>query len=126
MLEIKKLHPPPSISKGTETMEDTKIYTRADLQNRKKEQQDLEVKRNAEMFANELRNAILDAASQGRQTYFRSIIRPESFEDIRYRIINSALDMLKSTFPDSSIKYNEQICLKTGKKINQGVYVDWS
>ena len=107
-------------------MEDTKIYTRTDLQNRKKEQQDLEVKRSAEMFANELRNAILAAATQGRQTYFRSIIRPESFEDRMYGVINSALDMLKSTFPDSSIEYNEQICLKSGKKINQGVYVDWS
>ncbi len=107
-------------------MEDTKIYTRADLQNMKKEQEVLEDKRNAEKLANELRTAILAAATQGNKSYFRGITLPESFEDRRYGVINSAIDMLKSTFPDSGIKYNEQICLKTGKKINQGIYVDWS
>lgn len=126
MLEIKKLKLFQPISKATEEMEINRVYTRADLKGLKKEQEDLEDKRSAGLFVNELRGAILAAATQGRTTYFRSIIRPESPEDRRFNVIMSALDMLTSIFPDVSIKYNEQICLKTGKKINQGIYVDWS
>jgi hypothetical protein len=49
-----------------------------------------------------------------------------SANDPYYRTACDIIDGLKQIFPDVDIELKSQKCLRTGKELNQGIYIDWS
>lgn len=105
---------------------DRQTFTRAELQGLKAEIEQQQLKQDIASMVAHIRAQIISAAHQGKQSVFKSVIRPEDKEDRLYIIIMTAIDELQRIFPDVDIKYDVQTCIRTGKKMNQGIYVDWS
>ncbi len=101
------------------------MYTRADLQNFKKTIEMDEDRRVVATTVAQLRAAILNTARQEKTKYFYKCVAVPT-DRRRYNVIMAVVDDLKTIFPDVSIKYDEETCNRTGTKINQGIYVDWS
>lgn len=105
---------------------DRQTFTRAELQGLKAEIEQQQLKQDIASMVAHIRAQIIVRAHQGKQSVFKSVIRPEDKEDRLYIIIMTAIDELQRIFPDVDIKYDVQTCIRTGKKMNQGIYVDWS
>jgi hypothetical protein len=101
-------------------------FTRAELQGLKAELEQLQFKQDVERMVNQIQTQIIYAAKDGKQTLFKSMIRPENTEDRGNTLITTVIDELQRIFPDVDIKYDVQTCIRTGKRMNQGIYVDWS
>ena len=101
------------------------MYTRADLQNFKKTIEMDEDRRVVATTVVQLRAAILNTARQEKTTYYYKCIAIPT-DRRRYTVIMAVVEDLKTIFPDVSIKYDEETCNRSGTKINQGIYVDWS
>lgn len=105
---------------------DRPTFTREELQGLKEESDQHQLKQDVANMVSSMRNLILLNANQGKQSVFRSIIRPEHMEDRTYKLIMTVIDELRTMFPGVDIKYDVQTCIRTGKQMNQGIYVDWS
>jgi hypothetical protein len=101
-------------------------FTRAELQGLKAELEQQQLKQDVAGMVAHIRAQIISAANQGKRSVFKSVIRPEDKEDRLYTIIMTVIDKLCTMFPGVDIKYDVQTCIRTGKKMNQGIYVDWS
>jgi hypothetical protein len=102
-------------------------FTRAELQGLKAEVEQQQLKQDIAGMVAHIRAQIISAANQGKRSVFKNgLIRPENKEDRLYIIIMTVIDELCTMFPGVDIKYDVQTCIRTGKKMNQGIYVDWS
>ena len=101
-------------------------FTRSELQGLKAEMERAQLKREIDSTVHQIHLSVVSNARQGKTTYFKHMILPENTEDRLYSIILTVIDELSVIFPDVSIKYDTQTCIRTGKKMNQGIYVDWS
>ncbi len=104
----------------------TKTFTRVELQQLKAKLEDDQIKSEIDSTVKRIRCEIISSASLGKTSHYKSIHLPENKEDRMYRIIMSTIDELHTHFPGVDIKYDFQTCIRTGKKMNQGIYVDWS
>lgn len=101
-------------------------YTRAQLQGMKKEREIEEDRQNVKRLVDQIRQGIIGTASNGKTSYFHSWHYPTDPEDRNYKVLMTAIEELKYIFIDAQIKFDSQRCIRTGRLMNQGIYVDWS
>ena len=85
-----------------------------------------EDRQNVKRLVEQIRNGIIGTAATGKTSYFTVGHRPANPEDRIYKVIMTAIEELKCMFVDLDIKYDSQRCIRTGRIMNEGIYVDWS
>lgn len=101
-------------------------FTRADLQGLKAEMERAQLKREIDSTVHKIYQTIHMNAQEGKTSCFKCCNLPENKEDRAYKFIMGVIEELQMIFPDVDIKHDSQTCIRTGKQINQGIYVDWS
>jgi hypothetical protein len=102
-------------------------FTRSELQGLKAEMEQHQQEEDIKRMVNQIQREIIYTARDGKQTLFKDMsLLPEYTEDRGYTLIMTVIDELHRIFPGVDIKYDVQTCIRTGKKMNQGIYVDWS
>lgn len=104
-------------------------YTREDLKNMRALKQKEEDSRLADTIVRLKKEAVLHVATYREDTTYFSDIRNHLSSvplDRRERIIEEVVKKLKEVFPGATVEYKSQTCIRTGKEMNLGLYIDWS
>jgi hypothetical protein len=111
------------------------VITRAELNSLKALQEEENHKRFVNQKVTEIRGTIIATArTTDRKSLFISeceirnvgIVSSSDPKTSLQQIVSDVITGLQAIFPDISIEYKSQKCLRTGKKLNQGIYIDWS
>jgi hypothetical protein len=105
------------------------VITRAELQSLKALQEEENHRRAVNQKVTEIRGTIIATAmsSDKKMLFIPWVANSDpAANDKRYRFATDAVVGLQAIFPDISIEYKSQKCLRTGKELNQGIYIDWS
>jgi hypothetical protein len=107
-------------------MEQPSIYTRDQLKGMKEEVERQQYLRNLNDYINRIRSAILSTARSSTQTNYFAKYQVADGDEKQMTFIKDVIDKLKEEFIDVSIEYKSQTDIRTGKKFNEGLYIDWS
>lgn len=99
-----------------------RTYTRADLQARRKEQEEGRAKTIIAQLVDEMYKMILATSSQGLTGYYRQVLMTALPDDLRLHIIKMSIEELKHLFPD----VNFDVDRKADSDYIVGIRVDWS
>ncbi len=105
------------------------VYSREELRTLKEEKAREEDRRMVDLIVRKKKEAIIHTATYGSSTSYFSDLRNHLLStplERRDHIIEEVVQKLKETFPGTTVEYKSQTCIRTGKEMNLGLYVDWT
>lgn len=105
---------------------DKQVFTKNDLKAMKAEAEYQQYLQNLNRQFTEIRGQILSLARSSDKTNHFINLHATLTDGKQKQYIDDLILKLKESFIDVSIEYKSQTCIRTGKELNKGIYIDWS
>jgi hypothetical protein len=104
------------------------IYTREDLKGLRAERDRQIHEQNVNRLVEQISQRIIATAqtNNDNNAFYQTRQLESNTNDPEYRVVMDAIETLKTRFIGVSIEYKFQTDIRTGRKFNHGVYIDWS